>query len=101
MNRQFRKMSIFVLLLIAASSVWAAKSKSSDASTVVVGKVGARSQEEVAFEGEKRFRANCGRCHQPPHKFPPGVMATAIRHMRVRANITDEDMQLILKYMTQ
>jgi len=53
------------------------------------------------LEGEKRFRTNCGRCHQPPHKFPPRVMAAAIRHMRVRAMITDEDMRLILKYMTQ
>ncbi len=52
-------------------------------------------------EGEKRFRTNCGRCHQPPHKFPPRVMAAAIRHMRVRAMITDEDMRLILKYMTE
>jgi len=53
------------------------------------------------LEGEKRFRTNCGRCHQPPHKFPPRVMASAIRHMRVRAMITDEDMRLILRYMTQ
>lgn len=59
--------------------------------------------EERSFrlEGEKRFRINCGRCHMAPHKFPPRVMATAIRHMRVRALITDEDMRLILHYMTQ
>jgi mono/diheme cytochrome c family protein len=55
----------------------------------------------LRLEGEKRFRANCGRCHQAPHKFPPRVMATAIRHMRVRAMITDEDMRFILHYMTQ
>ena len=55
----------------------------------------------LRLEGEKRFRANCGRCHQAPHKFPPRVMATAIRHMRVRAMITDDDMRLILRYMTQ
>jgi len=53
------------------------------------------------IEGEKRFHANCGRCHQSPHKFPPREMATIIRHMRVRATITDEDMRLILNYMTQ
>ena len=53
------------------------------------------------IEGEDRFRTNCGRCHMPPHKFPPRVMATAIRHMRVRATLTDEDMRLILDYMTQ
>jgi hypothetical protein len=29
------------------------------------------------------------------------MMATIIRHMRVRATITDEEMRLILKYMTQ
>jgi mono/diheme cytochrome c family protein len=55
----------------------------------------------LRLEGEKRFRTNCGRCHQAPHEFPPRVMATAIRHMRVRATITDEDMRLILRYMTQ
>jgi mono/diheme cytochrome c family protein len=55
----------------------------------------------LRLEGEKRFRTNCGRCHQPPHKFPPRVMAAAIRHMRVRAMLTDEDMRLILGYMTQ
>jgi mono/diheme cytochrome c family protein len=51
--------------------------------------------------GEQRFRANCGRCHAAPHKFPPRMMATIVRHMRVRATITDEDMHLILHYMTQ
>jgi mono/diheme cytochrome c family protein len=61
----------------------------------------AAEERAMRLEGEKRFRTNCGRCHQAPHKFPPRVMATAIRHMRVRAMITDEDMQLILRYMTQ
>jgi mono/diheme cytochrome c family protein len=52
-------------------------------------------------EGEKRYRANCGRCHMAPHKFPPRMMATIVRHMRVRATITDEDMHFILRYMTE
>jgi len=56
---------------------------------------------ESHFEGEKRFRANCGRCHMAPHKFPPRMMATIVRHMRVRATITDEDMRFILAYMTE
>ena len=57
--------------------------------------------EWMRFQGEQRFRANCGRCHAAPHKFPPRMMATIVRHMRVRATITDEDMRLILYYMTQ
>lgn len=61
----------------------------------------AKSRQSERAEGEQRFRENCGRCHQSPHKFPPRVMAAVIRHMRVRAMLTDEDMRLILKYMTQ
>lgn len=56
---------------------------------------------DIRVEGEKRFRTNCGRCHMAPHKFPPRMMATMVRHMRVRALITDEDMRYILAYMTQ
>jgi len=83
-----------------ASSVSAADTDSAVASTPgstqpVHGGATSRS------EGEKRFRANCGRCHMAPHKFPPRMMATIVRHMRVRATITDEDMQLILRYMTE
>ena len=57
--------------------------------------------DSMRVQGEQRFRANCGRCHSTPQKFPPRVMATIVRHMRVRATITDEDMRLILFYMTQ
>lgn len=55
----------------------------------------------MRLEGEKRFHANCGRCHAAPQKFPPRMMATIVRHMRVRATITDEDMRLVLYYLTQ
>jgi cytochrome c5 len=55
----------------------------------------------MRLEGEKRFHANCSRCHAAPQKFPPRMMATVVRHMRVRATITEEDMRLVLYYMTQ
>jgi len=61
----------------------------------------ANSHDTVRAEGEKRFRANCSRCHAAPHKFPPRMMATIVCHMRVRATITDADMRYILSYMTQ
>lgn len=81
--------------------------KASSASVVPPGSSGSNSAGPVkdngAFlvEGEKRFATNCGRCHQSPHHFPPRMMATVVRHMRVRATITDEDMRLILRYLTQ
>ena len=57
--------------------------------------------DSIRLQGEQRFHANCGRCHAAPQKFPPRMMKTVLRHMRVRATITDEDMRLILSYMTQ
>jgi mono/diheme cytochrome c family protein len=55
----------------------------------------------MRVQGEQRFRTNCGRCHAAPRKFPPRMMATVLRHMRVRATITDEDMRLVLFYLSQ
>jgi mono/diheme cytochrome c family protein len=63
--------------------------------------VRATDADTMRAQGEQRFHANCGRCHAAPQKFPPRAMATVLRHMRVRATITDEDMRLVLFYMTQ
>lgn len=52
-------------------------------------------------EGEQRYRANCSRCHQAPPKFAPAAMGTLLRHMRVRAMLTEGDTRAILKFMTQ
>jgi mono/diheme cytochrome c family protein len=60
-----------------------------------------RLEPSMRIEGEKRFHANCGRCHMAPTKFAPRAAATVIRHMRVRATITDEDMRYILAYLAQ
>jgi hypothetical protein len=57
--------------------------------------------DSMRIAGEQRFRANCARCHAAPQKFPPRMMGTILRHMRVRAAITDKDQRLILFYMTQ
>lgn len=84
-----------------ASALVACSSTTHDGALPKPGRDAATDERMARLEGEKRFRTNCGRCHQPPHKFPPRVMAAAIRHMRVRAMITDEDMRLILRYMTQ
>lgn len=61
----------------------------------------AAQNENMHLEGERRFRSNCARCHAAPPKFPPRMMATIVRHMRVRAMLTDQDARLILRYMTE
>ena len=95
------------VLLVAGIGVWAAPPasprapQSTSAKAAAAASQNSPSDEDLRLEGEKRFRTNCGRCHQAPHKFPPRMMATIIRHMRVRSMITEEDMKLILRYMTQ
>lgn len=52
-----------------------------------------------AEEGERRFRQNCGRCHNPPDSLSPREVKAVLQHMRVRAMLTAEDERLILKYL--
>jgi cytochrome c5 len=96
------KIAILTGVLAAASAVWSAAAPKGESPSPVV-PVAQRYEgaDAMRLEGERRFRANCGRCHAAPQKFPPRMMATIVRHMRVRATITDQDTRLILYYMTQ
>jgi mono/diheme cytochrome c family protein len=91
-------------MLLALAAVAKTKGTKSTDDTPATTSAAAPQNEQDAnmrLEGEKRFRANCGRCHTAPPKFPARMMGTIVRHMRVRATITDQDMRLILRYMTQ
>lgn len=93
------RLAVILFTLAFASSVFAGGAAKKDVSVMPV--VHANDTDTMRVEGEQRFRANCGRCHAAPQKFPPRMMATVLRHMRVRATITAEDRRLILFYMTQ
>ena len=93
-------MAVLLCMLAVASYVVAAEPPAKkDASNAAVVRV--TDADNMRIQGEQRFRANCGRCHAAPQKFPPRMMATVLRHMRVRATVTDQDMRLVLFYMTQ
>jgi cytochrome c5 len=93
-------LAVLLFTLALAPSIFAGSAEPrKDASAVPV--VRPNDADTMRFQGEQRFRANCGRCHAAPNKFPPRMMATVLRHMRVRATITAEDQRLILFYLTQ
>jgi len=102
MKIKFAVVSLF-LALIMGVVVSAAPKSGNRKDTPPAPKSGPDSStvQDRRLEGELRFRANCGRCHAAPRKFPPRLMATVVRHMRVRATLTDEDTRLILNYMTE
>jgi cytochrome c5 len=92
----------FCLALAASAKNGDGKDKSKDTSTTTAATASHNAQDDtMRFEGEKRFHSNCARCHAAPPKFAPRVTATIVRHMRVRATITDEEARLILHYMAQ
>ena len=93
--------AIVLSVLVLVSQGAAATPPAKKVNTVAAIVPNTDNADTMRVQGELRFRTNCGRCHAAPHKFPPRMMATIIRHMRVRATITDEDMRLILFYMTQ
>jgi cytochrome c5 len=94
-------LAIVLSVLVPVSLGAAATPPGKNANTVAAIVTNNDNADTMRVQGELRFRTNCGRCHAAPHKFPPRMMATIVRHMRVRATITDEDMRLVLFYMTQ
>jgi len=94
-------LTVLLCALTFASSVFAGSPVSRKDASAAAPVVHVTDADSMRVAGEQRFRANCGRCHAAPQKFPPRMMATILRHMRVRATITDEDRRLILFYMTQ
>ena len=46
------------------------------------------------------YKNNCTRCHSEVPLAKPRVATTVLRHMRVRANLTQEEAKAILDYIT-
>lgn len=105
MRKRFLIFAGLLGLAISGALAAAAKTGNSDKgkdSTNTITSANSSAQDDpMRFEGEKAYHANCGRCHMAPPKFSPRMMSTIIRHMRVRATITDQEMGNILHYMTQ
>lgn len=49
--------------------------------------------------GERKFQANCSRCHNAPEQLSQRISGTVVRHMRVRASLSAEDERDILRYL--
>jgi mono/diheme cytochrome c family protein len=88
----------FALLLTMAA---VAKTSGKDTPKTAADETRNAQDDTMRLAGEKRFHSNCARCHAAPPKFSPRMVGTIVRHMRVRATITEQDMRLILHYMSE
>jgi mono/diheme cytochrome c family protein len=99
-NRPAKVLIVLLLCALAVASFAKSPSSAKEAGAAMP-VVQITDADGMRVAGEQRYHANCGRCHAAPQKFSPRMMNTVLRHMRVRATITDEDRRLILFYMTQ
>jgi cytochrome c5 len=50
-------------------------------------------------DGQRVFEQNCSRCHTAPDGFSTRISGTVLRHMRVRASLSQHDEQALLRFM--
>jgi cytochrome c5 len=56
-------------------------------------------QKPAQKNGEQVFMENCSRCHKPPMSISPRITGTVVMHMRVRAKLSRQDEQALLRYL--
>lgn len=49
--------------------------------------------------GERIFQQQCSRCHAAPEGFSTRISGTIVRHMRVRASLSQKDEQELLRFL--
>lgn len=99
---------VWATFAAAQQMVPAAKTDSPPAKTVGPAKTTSparpailRQKSATAVDPDFAYKANCSRCHLEPRKFSERKMATIMRHMQVRANLTEDEAAAILRYLTR
>jgi cytochrome c5 len=91
----------FGFLLIASTSMF---SQSATSNSVAIKNNQQQTKSNVANrsdqrDGQKVFEQYCSRCHNAPQSFSQHIAGTISRHMRVRAGLSKEDEQAILRFL--
>ena len=101
-QRHFLAAGMVFMLLIPLSAALHAQSQADAQSTT--GKANKKqpaavhNQQQHENEGERIFKQNCSRCHTAPEGFSPNISGTIVRHMRVRASLSQHDAQELLRF---
>ncbi len=54
---------------------------------------------KMAVDPDSAYKNNCMRCHAAVQQYSPRRTTTIVTHMRVRANLTEEETLAILEYL--
>jgi cytochrome c5 len=94
-----RHIQFAVLILASISTLTLVAQQSSAPANPPAKKTGASKQAaQPQDEGSKIFQQQCSRCHTAPDGFSPRISGTVLRHMRVRASLSQHDEQELLRF---
>jgi mono/diheme cytochrome c family protein len=99
-QRYFLAVAALGLLLTPLSPKLQAQSDSMQ-STMHAGKkqvAAGHNQVQHQDEGQRIFEQNCSRCHTAPDGFSPNISGAVVRHMRVRASLSQHDAEEVLRF---
>jgi len=86
----------FVLLFAAEAPAQTPDSNSKKSAQAKASQQSTTNQQNA---GEQKFARNCSRCHRSPEGFSPRISSTILKHMRVRASLSEKDEQEILHFL--
>lgn len=49
-------------------------------------------------QSQRVFQQHCSRCHTVPESFSPRISGTIVRHMRVRASLSQREEEELLRF---
>ena len=95
------KQFIFGVLILASVSALAVGAQQNSTLATPATKHSAAQKQAARRqdEGERVFQQNCSRCHTAPEGFSPRISGTIVRHMRVRASLSQHDEQELLRFL--
>ncbi len=95
-----RHLQLAVLTLASISTMTLIAQQSGTPVKPVTKKAGASTQTaQPQDEGGRIFQQQCSRCHTAPDGFSPRISGTVVRHMRVRASLSQHDEQELLRFL--
>ena len=87
-----------LIALVAAVQAQAAPAQQSAVQTTPKTQIVAKPIGKSSDEGGRIFAQNCSRCHNAPEGFSPRISGTIVRHMRVRAGLSQHDAEELLRF---
>jgi cytochrome c5 len=92
-------LAVVALGLISGRSQAASQDQTPAAKATKKPAAAARSSQQSGDEGDRIFQQNCSRCHNAPEGFSDRISGTIVRHMRVRASLSQHDEQQLLRFL--